>query len=168
VVAAGETVTGAECFKTFMRGHPTGVAVVTTLDEQERPCGFTCSSLCSLSLDPPLLLVCVNNDSMTLPCMRARGVFAVNLLRDRGQRAAEVFAASGRDRFAHVRWQPTPRWSLPFLVDDAHTVGECRTVTTHPAGDHTIVVGAVCEVVRAGGDFVPLLHGLHGYRAWPR
>jgi flavin reductase (DIM6/NTAB) family NADH-FMN oxidoreductase RutF len=150
-----------------MSGFPTGVTIITTLDEHDEPHGFTCSSLCALSLEPPMLLVCVDNRSRTLAHICRRGAFAVNLLRDEGRGAAEVFSSPAVDRFAQVRWKPTPRWALPFLAEDAHAVSECRMVALHRAGDHTIVIGAVTEVIASGENVVPLLRGLRTYRRWP-
>lgn len=111
--------------------------------------------------------MCVHNDSSTLAHIRARGAFAVNLLGQRGQRAAEVFSSPVTDRFATIRWRPTPALGLPFLIDHAHAVGECRTQTTYTVGDHTIVIGALAGVISRDDDLVPLLHGMRRYRVWP-
>ncbi len=154
-------------YRNFMRGFPTGVAVVTTLDGRDRPVGFTCSSLSGVSLEPPMLLVCVNNVSTTLAQIRAREVFAVNLLSQRGRAAAEQFAAPGHDQSDRGPWRPTATWALPWLAEAAHAVSECRVVTMIEAGDHTIVVGAVETVTTSDDDPTPLLHGFGRYKVWP-
>ncbi|MDQ3885688.1 MAG: flavin reductase family protein [Actinomycetota bacterium] len=82
---AGFTLADPDSFRAFMGAFPTGVAIVTTISENGEPLGFTCSSLCSVSLMPPSLLVCVHRASTTLMGVHASGRFAVNLLGDRGQ-----------------------------------------------------------------------------------
>jgi flavin reductase (DIM6/NTAB) family NADH-FMN oxidoreductase RutF len=154
-------------FTEFMSMYPTGVAVVTTTGEHDEPVGFTCSSLCSVSLSPPLLLVCVSNTSSTLTRIRNRGAFAVNLLAHHGREAAELFSSPVADRFSRIRWARTPRRSLPFLVSHAHGVTECLLEHAYPAGDHTILVGVVSNVIVLDEDGVPLLNGLRRYAVWP-
>ncbi|WP_221891390.1 flavin reductase family protein [Microbispora sp. KK1-11] len=149
-----------------MSSFPTGVAVVTTLDAASEPVGFTCSSLCSLSLAPPLLLVCVNRASGTLDALRAYGAFAVNLLGRNGRPAAEIFSASRSDRFSAVPWCPTGPRSLPWLQEHAHAVAECELREIHPGGDHVIMIGAVAGVRFGDGQTPPLLRGLSRYSVW--
>ncbi|MFG1837302.1 DUF2332 family protein [Micromonospora sp. NPDC049175] len=72
-----------------------------------------------LSLTPPMLLICVNSVSSNLAHIRSRGLFAVNLLSDRGRAAADLFASHCPDRFAGTRWRTTTLRQLPFLVDAA-------------------------------------------------
>ncbi len=154
-------------FRGLMAGFPSGVAVVTTVDAAGRPLGLTCSSLCSVSLDPPLLLVCIGNSSRTLVALKALGLFAVNLLHQHGGHAARTFSsARGADRFQSVGWRPTARSKLPCLHEDAHSVAECQVRTTHVAGDHTIVVGELVSA-RHLSAVAPLLYGLREYAAWP-
>lgn len=154
-------------FKSIMSRFPSGVAVVTTTNRDGEPSGFTCSSLCSLSIAPPLVLLCVRSTSASLAVIRERSLFAVNLLHHRGQHAAEIFSGPVPDRFAHVRWRATPDHGLPFLVDDAHAVMECRLAATHVAGDHTILVGSPMRIVEMVERSVPLMYGLRRYAAWP-
>ncbi|MFP8961430.1 flavin reductase family protein [Streptomyces nanhaiensis] len=157
----------ADSFRALMSGHPSGVAVVTTIDARGVPRGLTCTSVCSVGLEPPSLLVCLDNRSGTLRALSESGVFAVNLLHTRGRGAAQTFATAGPDRFSEVAWEPTERHAVPRLTDDARAVAECRVLHTLPAGDHTVVVGAVEDVVfrpRAR----PLLYGERRYAGWPR
>jgi flavin reductase (DIM6/NTAB) family NADH-FMN oxidoreductase RutF len=151
-------------YRDFMSSFPSGVAVVTTTDQQGHPFGFTCSSLCSVALDPPTLLVCVQNNSGTLLALRSLGAFAVNLLHDRAHGTALIFASGMTDRFRHVGWEPSATLRLPFLVDDAHSVAECVSVGYAAVGDHTVVFGEV-ESVSCRND-VPLLYGFRGFRTW--
>ncbi|MFF2810334.1 flavin reductase family protein [Streptomyces sp. NPDC058000] len=134
---------GPETFRALMGSHPGAVAVITTADERGNPYGFTCTALCSLSLDPPLLLVCASNTGSTLPVLVERGEFAVNFLHSQGRRAAEAFASRTAGRFAAVPWQAAPGSGLPLLPEDSHALARCRLDRLHPAGDHTIVIGEV-------------------------
>ncbi|HET9899072.1 MAG TPA: flavin reductase family protein [Streptosporangiaceae bacterium] len=153
-------------FRELMAGFPSGVAVVTTLDEAGWPIGLTCSSLCSVSLEPPLLLVCIASSSRTLGALEAHGLFALNLLHAHGQQTARIFSSAAADRFKAVAWRPTTTARLPCLHEDAHSVAECRLRTAHAAGDHTIVVGEVMSVMHLSAA-VPLLYGLREYAVWP-
>lgn len=153
-------------FRALMAGFPSGVVVVTTVDDAQEPQGLTVSSLCSVSMDPPLLLVCVTNHSRTLSAMRSRGHFAVNMLHQYGRNAAQAFASDVPDRFRSVPWAPSPRQKLPLLIDDAHSVAECEVRSAEVAGDHTIVVGEVRSIERLRAE-APLLYGLREYMAWP-
>ncbi|MFH0245761.1 flavin reductase family protein [Streptomyces sp. HK10] len=157
---------GADAFRSLMSGFPSGVAVVTSVDRHGAPRGLTCTSMCSVGLTPPSLLVCLDNRSGTLRALRESGAFAVNLLHTGGRSTAETFAAPGPDRFSKVAWEPTARHLVPRLTDDAHATAECRVLHTHPAGDHTVVIGAVEDVVARPGP--PLLYGQRRFADWSR
>jgi flavin reductase (DIM6/NTAB) family NADH-FMN oxidoreductase RutF len=164
---ADETAVAATAFRALMASHPGGVAVITTADEQGTPYGFTCTALCSVSLDPPRLLVCAAHSGRTLPVLTARGTFVVNLLHAAGRGAAEAFTSRTADRFGEVPWQPGPATGLPVLSDDAHAVAECRVAALHPSGDHTIVVGDVLRSEIRTSAAGPLLYGRRRFAAWP-
>ncbi|MFI6683229.1 flavin reductase family protein [Streptomyces sp. NPDC050485] len=158
-----------DAFLALMGSHPSGVAVITTADAQGTPYGFTCTALCSLSLDPPQLLVSAANTGSTLPVLAARGAFTVNLLHGAGRRAAEAFAGPAAERFGTVPWRPAPVTSLPMLTQDAHATAECRVTRLIPADDHTIVIGEVLhtETHTPATDAAPLLYGMRRYATWP-
>lgn len=155
-----------QCFKSMMSAFPTGVVVVTTRDPAGEPRGLTCSSLVSVTLRPPTLLVCVHNNSGTLAAIVERAAFAVNFLHCEAQAAAELFAAGLPDRFERLHWRRTPSLGLPHLYRDAHAVAECRLSDTHEVGDHTLVLGEVVDATV--DDHPPLLYGLREYRRWTR
>lgn len=158
---------GTAGFTGLMAGFPTGVAIVTTVDGVGNPLGLTCSSLCSVSLEPPLLLVCITNSSRTLAALKSLGLFAVNMLHQHGREAARTFSSARTpDRFGVVAWTPMTRTRLPCLHEDAHAIAECRVRTTDVAGDHTIVVGEVLSTEHLSSA-APLLYGLRGYAVWP-
>jgi len=163
---ARSDVTRAE-FTSLMTKFPTGVAVVTAFGVDGAPWGMTCSSLCSVTLSPPTLLVCIRDASPTLAAVLACGAFAVNLLHERARTTAELFASGAADRFDRVRWQGRPQTGGgPHLTEDAHAVAHCRLAETLPVGDHVVVFGAVTDLEQRPGSR-PLLYGLRGYAAWP-
>lgn len=154
-------------FRTMMSGFPTGVSVVSATDPDGLPRGMTCSAVCSVSLDPPTLLVCLRDGSPTLEAVTDSGLFAVNLLHEDAQGTAELFASGDPDRFQLLPWEQTPDAAGPHLVRDAHTVADCGVVLTQRVGDHVTVYGEVRRVVRRHHQR-PLLYGLRQFRAWPR
>ncbi|HEU4349475.1 MAG TPA: flavin reductase family protein [Actinoplanes sp.] len=132
-------------FRRVMSAFPSGVSVVTARDSDGLPRGLTCSSLCSLSMDPPMMLVCVNRRNGSLAAIRASGGFAVNLLRDGRSAVSDEFASASPDKFSRVRWRPSPRSGLPWLLDDALAFVDCRLVADLAAGSHTILIGLVVD-----------------------
>jgi flavin reductase (DIM6/NTAB) family NADH-FMN oxidoreductase RutF len=161
---SGSTAEGdpADHFRLFMSSWFTGVAIVTSADADDRPHGLTCTSLSSVALDPPTLLVCLQVGSGTLAAIQERRAFVVNLLCNSGQAAAERFASPEPDRFAHVRWRPAPVTGLPWFAHDAFAMAECRVVADSAiVGDHVIICGTVENVVADGGR--PLLYGARAF-----
>ncbi|MFC5055773.1 flavin reductase family protein [Saccharothrix xinjiangensis] len=154
----------AEGLRGVMAAFPTGVAVVASTGAGGVPYGMTCSALCSVSLEPPTLLVCLRHGA-TLDAVLGRGTFAVNLLHDRARATAELFASAVPDRFEHVRWQDHPAGG-PYLFDVTHAVVHCRVVSTTEVGDHAAVFGGV-SAIHSQPHPTPLLYGLRRYSAWP-
>ncbi len=122
----------------------TGVAIVTA-QGPDGPGGLTANAVCSLSLDPLLLLVCFDNTARTLPIVRAAGRFAVNVLRHEQHALSGVFASKlpEREKFAGVPW--STRHGVPVL-DRSLAWLVCELRDLHPGGDHTIGIGAVTHV----------------------
>jgi flavin reductase (NADH) len=154
-----------DSFRSMMSGFPTGVAVVTTTDHTGTPRGMTCSSVCSVSLDPPTLLVCLRGGSPTLDGVLTSGVFTVNLLHEGAQEAAELFASGNPHRFQIHPWEEPPGAAGPHLVKDAHTIADCRVVLTQEVGDHVTVFGEARRVSQRN-PYPPLLYGLRQFRTW--
>jgi flavin reductase (DIM6/NTAB) family NADH-FMN oxidoreductase RutF len=154
------------CFWELMSTFPSGVAVVTTIDDEGRPFGLTCSSLCSASLEPPLLLVCMDNRSRTLETILVRRIFAVNFLHSGGREAADLFSTGAPNLFERIPWELTAVGALPSLFLHAHRVAGCTVRESRVAGDHTVIVGEVTEVTLLTAT-APLLYGLRQYTAWP-
>ncbi len=122
----------------------TGVTIVTALDSAGTPVGLTANSFTSVSLDPPLLLVCIANSSGTAPALREASHFGVNVLQIGQQPASNRFATRGEDRFTNLPWTPG-HTGVPLLGSSLVSF-ECQRESLHEAGDHFILVG---RVVRA-------------------
>jgi flavin reductase (DIM6/NTAB) family NADH-FMN oxidoreductase RutF len=155
-----------EEYRDLMSLFPAGVAVVTATSADGEPRGFTCSSLSSVAVAPPTLLMCIASDSPTLAAISQVGRCAVNLLEASARDTARLFATPDVDRFAAVAWEFSPG-GLPHLVKDAIAVAECRAVRQIPVGDHTIVLGEVIETFGGDGGGQPLLYGLRTFASWP-
>ncbi len=156
----------AEQFKEACRCWTTGVTVVTARAE-DRVHGLTVSAFTEVSLDPPLVLVCIDKAANTKPILDEGGVFAVNVLA-LGQEALSNKFASKQDewrRFEGLEWE-TAKTGAPLL--SGTVVGlDCRTVAAHDSGDHVIYVGEV-EWARVDPDQEPLLYSRGGYGAFQR
>jgi flavin reductase (DIM6/NTAB) family NADH-FMN oxidoreductase RutF/pimeloyl-ACP methyl ester carboxylesterase len=139
----------------------TGVTVVTTFEANGDPVGLTANSFTSVSLDPPLLLVCIAKTSNSLKALEAAEHFAVNVLHIGQQPASSLFAQPGEHRFSHTPWK-RGRHDAP-LLSNALANFECRRHQLHDGGDHIILVG---EVLRANFDprRDPLLYFRGRYR----
>jgi flavin reductase (DIM6/NTAB) family NADH-FMN oxidoreductase RutF len=147
-------VIAADDFRRVLGHFATGVTIVTTSDADARPTGLTASAFSSVSLDPPLVLICVDHKSQTYPALRERGRFAVNILGVDQQAISRRCASSRLDKFDEVPHVMSDL-GLP-LIHGALAQIECTTVSAHVEGDHTIFVGRVERARAEGGD--PLLY----------
>jgi flavin reductase (DIM6/NTAB) family NADH-FMN oxidoreductase RutF len=139
----------------------TGVTVLTVRDVEGRPAGMTASSLASVSLDPPLVSVCVDHTADLHALIIAAPDFVVNVLESGQEELARRFADPHEDRFAGVGYHLGPDGQV--RLDGALAHIECARFTTYAGGDHTIVIGRV-----TGGDVHaghPLLYYRGGYAA---
>lgn len=148
-------------FRDVLGHFPSGVAVVTGLDAG-RPAGLTVQSFCSLSLDPPLVLVCPARASLSWPRIEGTGRMCVNVLADDQEDLARAFAQSGQDKFAGLGWRPSPATGSPVL-EGALAVIDCAIEQVHPGGDHLVVVGRVLAL-EAESERRPLLFHRSRYR----
>jgi flavin reductase (DIM6/NTAB) family NADH-FMN oxidoreductase RutF len=135
----------------------TGVAVITT-EHDGVPHGMTVNSLTSVSLEPPLLLVCFNKGARSADAVVDAGRFAVNILSSRQQAIALRFAQRGEDHFAGLDLEYDGH-RVP-VVPRALAHLDCDVDRILDAGDHTVVLGAVTDVCTRDGD--PL--GFYGGR----
>lgn len=151
----------ARTLRDAMGCFATGVTVVTAMSSEGKPIGLTANSFTSVSLDPPLLLVCIANAAGSRATLESAGNFAVNVLHIGQQPISNTFAQPVEDRFAHTPWAPGHNGAP--LLSGALANFECRRHAVHEGGDHIILVG---EVVRAKFDprRDPLLYFSGKYR----
>jgi flavin reductase (DIM6/NTAB) family NADH-FMN oxidoreductase RutF len=126
----------------------TGVTVVTTTDADGAPIGFTANSFTSVSLDPPLLLVCLAKRSLNYATLTKAPGFAVNILAEDQETISNTFARPSEDRFATVAWKAGPHGSP--VLDGASAWFDCATHETLDAGDHAILIGRIEAFSDAG------------------
>lgn len=155
-----------EQFFAIMSAFPTGVAIVTTLAEDGTPRGLTTNAVCSVSADPPLLLVCVDRESRTLPALLHSKRFVVNFVAEGRHELAHLFASKADDKFAQVAWRPGLH-GMPCLHEDALAYAECSTEQELEAGDHVILTALVEVGVAPDPDAVPILYFRRAYGATP-
>jgi flavin reductase (DIM6/NTAB) family NADH-FMN oxidoreductase RutF len=149
-------------FRSLFSHFPTGVAVVTGTGERG-PVGMTANAVCSLSLDPLLVLVCFDNTARTLPVVRDTGRFAVNMLRADQGTLSRLFASKlpEQEKFSGVPHRIED--GLP-IIEGALAWMTCDLTEVHPGGDHSIGIGAVRAMMpdEAHGD--PLVWYRGDYR----
>jgi len=119
----------------------TGVAVVTTLDKSGDKAGITVNSFNSVSLDPPLVLWSIGEDSLCYDIFVAAEHFAVNVLATHQLEICRRFAASGTDKFSDLQCNEGIG-GVPLLPESSAAF-ECRTEHRYEGGDHKIIVGCV-------------------------
>ncbi len=132
----------------------TGVTIVTAIDMDGHPIGLTVNSFSAVSLDPALVLWCLDNSSHNLAAFRKASHFAVNILAADQQEISNRFATWPADRFAGLVWQPGAG-GAPLFPGCCATF-EVANETDHAAGDHTIFIGRV-ERFTETPDLGPLL-----------
>ncbi len=144
---------GPDDFRRVMSHFATGVTIITAWDADHRPTGLTASSFTSVSLHPPLILVCVSQNAQSYPAIKAAGCFAVNILAQGQEAASRRFATStpapGEEKFAGLEYRPG-RLGLPVLPEALARM-ECTVVHAYAGGDHTIFVAQV-ETGESNGD----------------
>ncbi len=131
----------ARTLRDAMGCFATGVTVVTARAADGTPIGLTANSFTSVSLDPPLLLVCIANKAGSAPVLQDATHFAVNVLQIGQQPTSNRFAGKGEDRFAATPWEEGES-GLPVLTGSLG-IFECRKQVIHEAGDHFILIGHV-------------------------
>ncbi|MDQ3760611.1 MAG: flavin reductase family protein [Actinomycetota bacterium] len=134
-------------FRDAMARFPSGVTIVTTHDESGMPQGFTASSFCSVSAEPPLVLVCLAKSANCYPVFAHNDRFAISFLQADHVNLARRFASKSADKFACGGFVRTPRGAT--VLEEALAVVECSVYSRHEAGDHMIMVGEVEQVLLA-------------------
>ncbi len=133
-----------ELFRKACGYWATGVSIVTTVDTDGKPYGLTMNAVTSLSLTPPLFIICVDNKSDTLEPMRRSGVFGINVLGLGQQDLSNSFAKKNPNKFDGVEFD---RGHTGAPVLHGHVLAiECRVSASYPGGDHQIFVGEVHHI----------------------
>ena len=157
-----DPVISTEHYRATVGHFCSGVTIVTAVGD-DGPAGFTCQSFTSLSLDPPLVLMCPGKGSSSWPKIEAAGSFCVNVLAEDQEELCRTFATSGADKFSGVGWTPGPRTGAPVLTDSLAWI-ECRLESTLDGGDHLIAIGRVLDLkVTDGHATKPLLFFRGGF-----
>jgi flavin reductase (DIM6/NTAB) family NADH-FMN oxidoreductase RutF len=149
-----------EEFRSALSRFASGVTVVTTKDGNGKLYGITVSAFCSVSLAPPLVLICIEKNTASHHAFEQSRVFVVNILGENQQRISDHFASHLEDKFSKIPYRPGIE-DLPVL-EDALANLECRLRYSHEGGDHTIFVGEVEKATING--VAPLLYFHGNYR----
>jgi flavin reductase (DIM6/NTAB) family NADH-FMN oxidoreductase RutF len=152
-------VTPAE-FRRACGRFATGVTIASVVDAQGTPRGLTVSSFTSVSLDPPLILICLGHRVSAIDAFRASAHFGINVLAEDQRDLAERFTRKGQDRFDGLEWLPG-KTGVPILAGVLAAI-ECAVRQRIAAGDHDVFVGEMVGARVAAGR--PLIHFASHYR----
>jgi len=151
-------VTDPAAFRSVMGRFATGVTVVTATGP-EGPVGMTANAVCSLSLDPLLLLVCFDRDARTLPIVREAGRFGVNVLAEGQEALARRFASKHEGKFDEVLHEIQDGVAV---LEGAIAWVACDLAELLPGGDHVIGIGAVTAASERDGAPLVWYRGAYG------
>ncbi|GAC1409411.1 MAG: flavin reductase family protein [Gemmatimonadaceae bacterium] len=146
-------------FRAVLGRFPSGVTVVTTKAADGSDQGMTVSAFCSVSLEPPLVLICIEKTASVYHALTTAPGFVVNILSAKQEQIARRFSIVDIDRFEGVGFTRSSNGYA--LLDDVLGVIECRETGQHDAGDHTIILGEVEATTVENGT--PLLYYRGGY-----
>ena len=138
----------------------TGVTIATVLDRAGSPHGVTVSSFTSVSLEPPLILICLGHRVTMIDTFRQAKVFGINVLSDQQRELSDRFARKGHDRFNGLKWQRGES-GVPLLPGCIAMI-ECTIHQRFTSGDHDIFVGEMVRGRIVEGD--PLIYYASAYR----
>lgn len=156
----GAAISSGE-LRAFAGHFATGVAVVTTVHPDGELCGVTINAVTSLSLDPPLFLICLDHKSKTLGAVLASGHFGLHFLSREQTEISKIFASKQENKFEKVGHRFGAHGSP--LIEGVLAAAECRLSEVCAGGDHTIIIGGVEKVHLHGGE--PLLYHRGAYAA---
>ncbi|MEK7856599.1 MAG: flavin reductase family protein [Acidobacteriota bacterium] len=147
-------------FRAALSRFPSGVTIVTTRDGNERFHGITVSAFCSLSLDPPRVLICIEKTAGSHIALETSQAFVVNMLSVEQRELSERFASTAEDKFGSIEFDVGID-GIPILLGCLATL-ECRVTNAHDGGDHSIFVGEVEKATVNDGD--PIVYFRGDYR----
>ncbi|RUQ28695.1 flavin reductase [Peribacillus cavernae] len=127
-----------------MGSYPTGVTILTTMDAERNPCGLTVNSFASVSLDPLLVLWCIDRKASSLEAFKQSPNFAVHVLAADQKDLCWAFAGKEPDRFSKASWNLSEN-KLPILSGSLGVM-ECKKVQEIDSGDHLILIGQVIHI----------------------
>ncbi|MBM4363418.1 MAG: flavin reductase family protein [Deltaproteobacteria bacterium] len=148
-------------FRAALGSFAAGVTVVTSRAPDGALAGLTATSFTSVSLDPPLCLVCVARTADAHAVLARADHFGVSLLAADQRELSARFATHGADKFAGVAWGPGPATGVPLLGGAIATL-ECRVESRVAAGDHDVLIGRIQRVETRGGEPLLYLRGRYG------
>ena len=146
-------------FRSALGRFASGVTVVTTKTKDDKPIGITVSAFASVSLEPPLILVCIDKRASIHDVLEEGHHFAVNVLAENQEVVSRRFASKDPDRFAGTGY--TEGIEGDPILNDSLACVECHVVHSYPGGDHTIIVGQVERMNVSDGK--PLAYFRGGY-----
>jgi flavin reductase (DIM6/NTAB) family NADH-FMN oxidoreductase RutF len=144
-----QTIDIAE-FRHALGAFVTGVTVVTTIQPDGSPRGFTANSFTSVSLDPPLILVCIAKTASSYPVFSQTRHFAVSVLAEDQKAVSGVFASKAPDKFSQVAWRA--RVTGAPVMDGAAASFDCATHEVVDAGDHIVLIGRVLDFIHTASS----------------
>jgi flavin reductase (DIM6/NTAB) family NADH-FMN oxidoreductase RutF len=152
-----------EVFLAAMSNVAASVAAVTAYDPEKHPVGLTVSAFAAVSLDPQLVLACIDQNSNTLQPIRASGGLTLNLLSEGSAHVASALASKDQQKFDRIPYgMPESPKAGPVLVDDAFAYFECELADVMEAGDHVVAIGRVTSG-RMIDDRKPLVYWRRGF-----
>lgn len=143
-------------FRRTLGCFATGITVITTVDEEGAPVGLTANSFTSLSLEPPMVLFCLDRNVQSFEAFHANRHFAVNILCAGQQDVSTRFAKSGIEKWSGIEFD-TWETGCPILRGCLANL-ECDIESIHEGGDHVIIIGEVKRLERADEEEKPLLY----------
>lgn len=156
-----------EPYRDALSRFPAGVVVVTAINGQGEMKGLTVSAFCSVSVEPPLVLVCVDAGSNTLPAILDSSAFTINILAAGRESLARVFASKGEGKFDGVEWIRSQALDHagPILHNDVAAYLICSLEQTVEAGDHHVLIGRVAEVGSSESEEEALVYHRRNFSA---
>ena len=155
-----------DAFLKIMTAFPTGVAIITTTDGLGVQRGLTSNAVTSASASPPLLLVCVDKNSRTLPALIEAGAFVVNFMADDSENICSLFASKAEEKFNGVSWTESPS-GLPVLHEHTLAWAECSLYQQIEVGDHIVLVGLVRHGETAPLERRPISYFRRAFQPYP-
>ena len=151
----------SEEFRRALGRWSTGVTIATAVDDAGAPHGLTVSSFTSVSLEPPLILICLGHRVTVIDVFRKAKYFGINVLGSHQQELSDRFARKGQDRFGGLTWNAGEKTGVPLLPGSLVEM-ECQVHERFTSGDHDIFVGEMVSTIVGEGD--PLIYSCGRYR----